>query len=877
LSFIVGFKKQINSAILSIESLIQNNPGKNVEIIIVQDKSDELLDLRLITPNQRVTYCMVDTRSDEWSRGDVLNYGLSQASGRYVVSWDVSFLCNETFIADLLNYIKEINFDRHLVSIAAYESHDTDFRKKGDGFGNLWVYDRSKINKVNGWRNIYNEDTELGIRLCKRYNLKTLYSMYVDDTLYVIHMSKNLSEQEQVKEQEQGKEQEKVKKKEQEQVKKKELKQVKKKELKQVKKKELKQVKEHEQDKTKVLIKEFSDDMIDISSNESFDYFPDEEISDESYKLAIFSVCTNNIYALYTITALLSYREHYVDAPLFLAGKYSNKIKALAYRSGVSIIDLDLSNEFPVRNSRLYPSECFWWLGVPEKLYDLGFTHCMYVDGDTVCQKPYNRDIIRSIKHIGGMKRLQLNIFVSAGDKARRKRTKNKAEFKSITDILHLDLTKAQEKCVRLGTGIYNINSGAILFNTEAMTRFKLLDKSIAISKKIREHGQYWDGDDSFFALLMISYPKIIKTYLDNFQHIESIKVTNIEDYSVIHLNETKPWNNSEGSLVNYIDMWRSNIPWFLLDHIFPPVRNIVNYSMWWYDPVDNFGDFIGPWLAEKISGIILEKPIHSDVKSGSIYAVGSIISQVRENGIVWGSGISSLAVKPKTTKNIKVKSVRGPLTRYRLKNLGVDSVPQIYGDGAIIMPKYKPFTGKKKKYRLGVIPHYIDYDDVKHREYFQSGDDVLIIDLKTRDIDSIIDQLEMCETTISSSLHGIIISVAYSVPTRWVLFSDKIHGDTTKYLDFFLSLESKIKHSGLIKKSLDIINFYIKNGVYPDSVDYSDLAKYFPLDLRSGIDYNVNDIINTTIQYQITTSLITDILSSCPIPISQEPSVDII
>lgn len=202
----------------------------------------------------------------------------------------------------------------------------------------------------------------------------------------------------------------------------------------------------------------------------------------------------------------------------------------------------------------------------------------------------------------------------------------------------------------------------------------------------------------------------------------------------------------------------------------------------------ENFGDLIGKYLVEKIS----EKPVvwvHAGKRKlknrfRTVYfTVGSILTHVKGSCVVWGSGIISREYK--INKAVFV-AVRGPQTRKLLLEQG-HVVPEVYGDPALLMPKFcKPIISKK--YKLGVIPHYVDFDLVCKQ--YQGQADVLVIDLMTNDVELVIQLIVSCDSVISSSLHGLIVPHAYQIPAVWVQFSDRIFGDGVKYQDYFESVD---------------------------------------------------------------------------------------
>ena len=202
----------------------------------------------------------------------------------------------------------------------------------------------------------------------------------------------------------------------------------------------------------------------------------------------------------------------------------------------------------------------------------------------------------------------------------------------------------------------------------------------------------------------------------------------------------------------------------------------------------ENYGDLLGKYLVEKISG---KEVIFAFPKKFSLLdffmpifvTAGSILTHVNHKCIVWGSGIIAKEYK---IKNAKFLAVRGPQSREHLLDQGFE-VPEVYGDPGLLLPKfYNPSI--KKKYRFGIVPHYNDYKKVE--EWFSDRADVLLIDLMTNDIEETTNKFLRCERIISSSLHGVIISHAYGIPAIWQQFTDKVFGDAIKYRDYFESVE---------------------------------------------------------------------------------------
>jgi pyruvyltransferase len=96
----------------------------------------------------------------------------------------------------------------------------------------------------------------------------------------------------------------------------------------------------------------------------------------------------------------------------------------------------------------------------------------------------------------------------------------------------------------------------------------------------------------------------------------------------------------------------------------------------------------------------------------------------------------------------------------------------------------YKPYS--IPKYKVGIIPHINDYDFILS---IINNDKIIIIDLKTENIENVIEQINSCNLIISSSLHGIITSHSYGIPALWFRFGNSIGGDDIKFYDYYYSV----------------------------------------------------------------------------------------
>lgn len=244
----------------------------------------------------------------------------------------------------------------------------------------------------------------------------------------------------------------------------------------------------------------------------------------------------------------------------------------------------------------------------------------------------------------------------------------------------------------------------------------------------------------------------------------------------------------------------------------------------------NNLGDDINVPLLEKLTGRKVRLYNSYPLKNvDRIMAIGSIVEYYSSrHSVIWGSGAISgddrIMEKP-----LKVLAVRGKLTKKYLEEQGIPC-PEIYGDPALLMPLvFKPSVSKV--YKIGFIPHYVDYDLPHVVEFRNSHPNVLFI--RFADYSSwedVIKQICSCERIVSSSLHGLILSDAYHIPNVWVKFSDKITGGEFKYKDYFSGVGRNYvppvdcTHAIELSKIMDNYEKYIQ-----PNPDLTSLLKVFP------------------------------------------------
>lgn len=222
-----------------------------------------------------------------------------------------------------------------------------------------------------------------------------------------------------------------------------------------------------------------------------------------------------------------------------------------------------------------------------------------------------------------------------------------------------------------------------------------------------------------------------------------------------------------------------------VLKPIIPFKINILYYSQkskYGKKYYHNVGDYLSVIVFNQLVNYLGYK-MGFKRKTYCISFIGSIIQNLGQNAIIYGSGliydndkIRSILLRKKL--NFDIRAVRGPETRRVLIELGYD-VPEVYGDPAILLPFFYKPTQIIKKYSYILIPHKSKIEKYEKKGY-------KILSTITDDWKHFIDEILSSELVISSSLHGIIIAEAYGIPA--VLLNDTEHQDLFKYKDYYYS-----------------------------------------------------------------------------------------
>lgn len=239
----------------------------------------------------------------------------------------------------------------------------------------------------------------------------------------------------------------------------------------------------------------------------------------------------------------------------------------------------------------------------------------------------------------------------------------------------------------------------------------------------------------------------------------------------------------------------------------------------YWCNDKNNAGDLVSKWLLEKL-GYDIEYSLEPE-----IIVCGSILSWLEYNNTkIWGVGFHNYSENNINIKKENVYAVRGKMTAKKL-NLNC-----ITGDPGILVSKfYTPKT--TKKYKFGIIPHYVDYDWVKSLDL----QNIKLIKIETTDLEHLFDEINECEFILSSSLHGIIFSHSFGIPAFHFKHNELGSKKSFKFLDYYSNFNLKYMMKEIKnKKDFNFNEFELL---------YKNKEKFVPT--KEEIEQNQNNLLS--------------------------------
>lgn len=253
------------------------------------------------------------------------------------------------------------------------------------------------------------------------------------------------------------------------------------------------------------------------------------------------------------------------------------------------------------------------------------------------------------------------------------------------------------------------------------------------------------------------------------------------------------------------------------------PLFQCRGVELWFWRPpseMRNFGDELSPIIVNYLlnkQGLYLDEVTPTrrrDCSPRRLFAVGSILHEVRPGDVVWGSGLnpnSQVLTNPPFTDDVRL--VRGPVTAKFLARTHGCSCEK-YGDPALLLPKIYPRNDSQQSSGDWIfIPNFRDLP-------FFDTDRMVHPTLPWR---TVVDRICGSQLVLSSSLHGIIVAEAYGIPARLILSRTEA---LLKYEDYYSGTNRAFRPACTIHEGLAL------GGEPSPSFDLSVIEGTFPYDI---------------------------------------------
>lgn len=210
---------------------------------------------------------------------------------------------------------------------------------------------------------------------------------------------------------------------------------------------------------------------------------------------------------------------------------------------------------------------------------------------------------------------------------------------------------------------------------------------------------------------------------------------------------------------------------------------------VYYYKEHKNVGDLVSIDICNNMFGF----PIYTfpGIRYFEHYLmVGSVLGGMNRKSRVWGSGLISENEVDGVAEIGKIYAVRGHYTKSKLEQKFKITLDVPLGDPALLLPKiYPPVPAIKKKYKIGIVAHYVDVGNT-WLNHMLSLPNIVNVDVALS-VHDFINLVQECEYILSSSLHGLIIADAYNVPNYRLQLSGKIVGGDFKFMDYYSTTDS--------------------------------------------------------------------------------------
>jgi hypothetical protein len=257
----------------------------------------------------------------------------------------------------------------------------------------------------------------------------------------------------------------------------------------------------------------------------------------------------------------------------------------------------------------------------------------------------------------------------------------------------------------------------------------------------------------------------------------------------------------------------------------------------WWrYDPPErlNFGDELTHQI---IKSLFDKRCTWSPPEECEMAGAGSIIEVLlkhkkQNKPTLWGSGFIKEDDFDISEDDFDIVALRGKLSLERTS--GIDKKTITLGDPGLLADCLLKST-PRKKYRLGIVPHYVDLNSSIVKKLSDQKNVKVISPL--RPPKEVVRDIAASECIVSSSLHGLIAADSMGTPNAHIKLSDGLTGGFYKFQDYYSVFAEPSRHillrpADVTGKSAVIIEEKVKE-LYKKPLDIEvikqDLIKSFP------------------------------------------------
>lgn len=267
--------------------------------------------------------------------------------------------------------------------------------------------------------------------------------------------------------------------------------------------------------------------------------------------------------------------------------------------------------------------------------------------------------------------------------------------------------------------------------------------------------------------------------------------------------------------------------------------------GVYFWNKIPNVGDVLNEYILKELFGLHIGFQSFADA---DMICIGSIMDRLVKDSIigeddkemqekanvdkyinVWGTGLMRAYEKNhKLIRPCRFYALRGELTRQALSDIQGKEISCVLADpGLLASLLVEP---QKKKYSVGIIPHFSHADDAMFKKMIEYYKDSVLIDVKAEP-HVVLEMISQCEVVLSTSLHGLIISDSFGIPNLWCECDKSIFGGEYKFRDYYssygleavphnLSVEPypdldkikadyKISHRDVQKKQKELVNSF--------------------------------------------------------------------